>query len=65
MTRWDEEILNKNKIEVEILIWPKLEELIKFKDLVELLISLIDLFKNLIEQKLSLKVNWVKIEIIN
>lgn len=65
MTRWDEEILNKNKIEVEILIWPKLEELIKFKDLIELLISLIDLFKNLIEQKLSLKVNWVKIEIIN
>jgi len=65
LTRWDEEILNKNKIEVEILIWPKLEELIKFKDLIELLISLIDLFKNLIEQKLSLKVNWVKIEIIN
>ena len=65
MTRWDEEILNKKKNEVEILIWPKLEELIKFKDLDKLLIGLIDLFKDLIEEKLSLKVNWVKIGRIN
>jgi hypothetical protein len=65
LTRWDEEILNKKKNEVEILIWPKLEELIKFKDLDKLLIGLIDLFKDLIEEKLSLKVNWVKIERIN
>jgi hypothetical protein len=65
LTRWDEEILNKKKNKVEILIWPKLEELIKFKDLDKLLIGLIDLFKDLIEEKLSLKVNWVKIERIN
>jgi hypothetical protein len=65
LTRWDEEILNKKKNEVEILIWPKLEELIKFKDLDKLLIGLIDLFKDLIEEKLSLKVNWVKIGRIN
>jgi hypothetical protein len=65
LTRWDEEILNKKKNKVEILIWPKLEELIKFKDLDKLLIGLIDLFKDLIEEKLSLKVNWVKIGRIN
>ena len=52
-------------MEVEIQIWPKLEELIKFKDLDKLLIGLIDLFKDLIEEKLSLKVNWVKIGRIN
>jgi hypothetical protein len=52
-------------MEVEIQIWPKLEELIKFKEIVKLLIGLIDLSKDLIEEKLSLKVNWIKIERIN
>jgi len=65
LTRWDKEILNKKKMEVEIQIWPKLEELIKFKKIVKLLIGLIDLSKDLIEEKLSLKVNWIKIERIN
>jgi hypothetical protein len=36
------------------------DELIKFKDLIKLLKCLIDLFKDLIEVKLSLKVNWAK-----
>jgi hypothetical protein len=36
------------------------DELIKFKDLIKLLTCLIDLFKDLIEVKLSLKVNWAK-----
>jgi hypothetical protein len=34
-----------------------MEELIKFKDLIKLLTCLIDLFNDLIEGKLSLKVN--------
>lgn len=34
--------------------------LIKFKDLIKLLIGLINLFKNLIEEKLRLKVNLAK-----
>jgi hypothetical protein len=55
----------KNKIEVEIQTWPKLKELIKSKDLIKLLIGLIDLFNDLIEEKLSLKIIWAKIERIN
>jgi hypothetical protein len=46
------------KIEVEIQTWLKLEELIKSKDLIKLLAGLINLFKNLIEEELSLKVSW-------
>ena len=65
MTRWDKERLNKKKIEVEIQTWPKLEELINFKDLIKLTVGLIDVFKDLIKVKLILKVNWAKIERIN
>ena len=54
LTRLDEE---RKKIEVEIQIWPKLKELIKSKNLIKLLTGLIDLFKDIIEEKLSLKVN--------
>ena len=54
LTRWDEE---RKKIEDEIQIWPKLEKLIKAKGLNKLLTGLINLFKDLIEGKLSLKVN--------
>jgi hypothetical protein len=48
-----EEKLNEKKVKVEIQTWQKLEELINFKDLTKLLTGLIDLFKNLIEEKLS------------
>jgi hypothetical protein len=65
LTRWDKERLNKKKIEVEIQTWPKLEELINFKDLIKLTVGLIDVFKDLIKVKLILKVNWAKIERIN
>jgi len=36
---------NRKKNEVKIQTWPKLKELIKFKDLIKILIGLIDLFK--------------------
>jgi macrodomain Ter protein organizer (MatP/YcbG family) len=55
----------KKKIEVEIQTWSKLKELIKSKELSKLLTSLINLFKDLIEKKLSLKVNWTKIVKVN
>ena len=55
----------RKKIKVEIQTWLKLKELIKSKDLSKLLTSLIDLFKDLIEEKLSLKVNWTKIKKVN
>jgi hypothetical protein len=42
-----------------------MKELIKFKDLIKLLTGLIDLFKDLIEGNLNLKVNWAKIRRIN
>jgi len=62
---WAEERLNRKKIEVEIQTWSKLEELIKFKDLIKFLIGLIDLFKDLIEKMLSVKVNLKTIRRIN
>jgi len=43
----------------------RFKELIKSKDLIKLLTGLIDLFKDLIEEKLSLKVNWANIRRIN
>jgi hypothetical protein len=55
----------RKKIEVEIQTWPQLEGLIKFKNLIKLLTCLIDLFNDLIEEKISLKVNWTKIKRIN
>ena len=39
MTRQVEERLNGKKVEVEIQTWPNLKELIKFKDLIKLLIG--------------------------
>jgi hypothetical protein len=45
--------------------WPKSKELIRFKDLIKLLIGLIGLIKYLIEKTLSLKVNLDKIRRIN
>jgi hypothetical protein len=60
-----EERLNRKKIEVEIQTWSKLEELIKFKNLIIFLIGLIDLFKDLIEKMLSVKVNLKTIRRIN
>jgi hypothetical protein len=36
-----------------------------FKNLIKLLTGLIDLFKDLIEGNLNLKVNWAKIRRIN
>jgi hypothetical protein len=52
----------RKKIEVETQTWPKLKELIKFKDLIKLLTGLIDLFKDLIEVKIKfesqLSKNW-------
>jgi hypothetical protein len=45
--------------------WPKSKELIRFKDLIKLLIGLIGLIKYLIEETLSLKVNLDKIRRIN
>jgi hypothetical protein len=62
---WAEERLNRKKIEVEIQTWSKLEELIKFKNLIIFLIGLIDLFKDLIEKMLSVKVNLKTIRRIN
>ena len=56
---------NRKKNEVKIQTWLKLKELIKSKELSKLLTSLIDLFKDLIEEKLSLKVNWTKIKKVN
>ena len=50
MTEFDEEM---KIIEVEIRPWQKLEELIKFKDLIKFLKGLIDLFKDLIEKKIK------------
>lgn len=46
MTRWDEE----RKKWVEIQSRPKLNELIKFKESIKLLESLINIFKDLIEE---------------
>jgi len=43
----------------------KLKELIKSNYLIKLLIGLINLCKDLIEKKLSLKVNWAKFGRIN
>jgi hypothetical protein len=60
-----EERLNRKKIEVEIQTWSKLEELIKFKNLIIFLIGLIHLFKDLIEKMLSVKVNLKTIRRIN
>jgi len=37
------------------LSWPKLKELIKFKDLIKFLMSLIDLIKYLIKAKIKFK----------
>jgi hypothetical protein len=48
LTRWDEE---RKKIHVEIQTSPKLEELIKFKDLIKLLIDFMDSIKDFIEEK--------------
>ena len=50
MTEFDEEM---KIIEVEIRPWQKLEELIKFKDLIKFLKGLIDLFKDLIEKTIK------------
>jgi hypothetical protein len=50
LTKWDEE---RKKIDVEIQTWLKFEELIKSKDLIKHLIGLIDLFKDLIEEKIK------------
>jgi hypothetical protein len=47
LTRWDEE---RKKIEVEIQTWPKLKELIKFKDIIKLLMGFMDSIKDLIEE---------------
>jgi len=55
----------RKKIEVQIQTWSKLKELIKSKDLIKLLICLIDLFNYLIKEKLSLKIIWAKIKRIN
>jgi hypothetical protein len=65
MMFWQDGIKEKKKNEVEIQTWLKLEELIKSRDLIKFLTCLIDLFKNLIEEKLSLKVNWAKNKRIN
>jgi hypothetical protein len=62
LTRWDEE---RKQIEGQIQTRPKLEELITYKDLIKLLTSLIDLFKDLIEEKLSLKINLAKVGRLN
>ena len=62
MIRYDEEM---KEIKIEIQTWPKLKEFIKFKDFIKLLTCLIDLFKDFIEEELSLKVNWEKIRRIN
>jgi len=65
LIRWDKET---KKIKVEIQTWPKLKECFKSKYLIKLLPSLIDLFKDLIEEKISFtkklswKVNWKKIK---
>ena len=48
------------EIEVEIQTWLKLKELIKSKNLIKLLTCLIELFKDLIEEK-----NWKSIGRIN
>jgi len=45
--------------------WSKLKELINFKDLIKLLISLISLIKDFNEEKMRLKVNLIKIKRIN
>jgi hypothetical protein len=52
LIRWDEE---RKQIEVEIQTCPKLKELIKFKDLIKLLMGIIDLIKNSIEKNSSFK----------
>jgi hypothetical protein len=54
LTRWEEK-LNLNKFQGWNLILPKLEELIKFKDLIKL--GLIDLINDLIEAKMKSKIN--------
>ena len=51
MIRQVEERLNRKKVEVEIQIWLKLKELIKFNDLIKLLTYLFDLIIDLIEVK--------------
>ena len=62
MIRYDEEM---KEIKIEIQTWPKLKEFIKSKDFIKLLTCLIDLFKDFIEEELSLKVNWEKNRRIN
>jgi hypothetical protein len=42
--------------------WPKLKELIKFKNLIKILMRLIGLIKDLIEEKSSLKSIWPKLK---
>jgi len=49
--------LIESKFRMKYKLDKKMEELIKFKDLIKLLTCLIDLFNDLIEGKLSLKVN--------
>jgi hypothetical protein len=59
LIRWAEKRLNlKQSLKLKV-------KLVKFKDLIKPLMVLIDLIKDLIEAKLSLKVNLVKIERIN
>ena len=59
LIRWAEKRLNlKQSLKLKV-------KLVKFKDLIKPLLVLIDLIKDLIEAKLSLKVNLVKIERIN
>ena len=59
LTRWTEKRLNLKQI-LRLKV-----KLVKFKDLIKLLMILIDLIKDLIEAKLSLKVNLIQIKRIN
>jgi hypothetical protein len=45
--------------------WSKLKELINYKDLIKLLMSLINLIKDFNKEKMSLKVNLLKIKRIS
>jgi hypothetical protein len=45
--------MKKEKKELESQTWPKLKESIKFKDLIKHQKSLIDLFKDLIKEKIK------------
>ena len=55
----------KEGSEGQIQTWSKFKELITSKNLIKLLTDLIDLFKDWIEEKLSLKVNLTKVGRIN